>query len=86
MHKQYLWEIKSGSVACNNNADGILNGTNNIHSNVHQFDNGLDKTASDLFAISYSELTRRHSTMSHRIVMRMSFIFNVKCRTKSSEI
>lgn len=80
MYKQNLWDdeinskTNSGSVACNNNPDGMQNGVYNIHTNVHQYNSGLGKTSSDVFAISYSELTRHHSPMSHQIVMRMLHI------------
>lgn len=60
----------------NNNNHGI-NGTadgggtciNNNHNNHMNQCNGPDKLPPELFAISFSERMRRHSTMSHKIVI-----------------
>lgn len=62
----------------NNNCNGINivnehgdgNGNACINNNQQNQFNGSDKFSPELFAISYSERMRRHSTMSHKIVIQ----------------
>lgn len=61
----------------NNNCNGINivnehgdgNGNACINNNQQNQFNGSDKFSPELFAISYTERMRRHSTMSHKIVI-----------------
>lgn len=69
---------------------GGLNGRNNsIFSNLHfnnnnglnnhqsQCDGPADKLPPELFAISFTERMRRHSTMSHKIVIKKNLNCNL---------
>lgn len=81
---QHLWDdskANGGLNGCSSNIFNNIHNNNNNGSNGHNdgacifnnhnnhLSNGSDKLPPELFAISYSERMRRHSTMSHKIVI-----------------
>lgn len=54
-------------ISASNNDDNYANINHTNH--MPQNNNGFEQSSSDLFSISYNEHKRRHSTMSHRIVI-----------------
>lgn len=60
----------------NGQSDGNSNDNGNtcINNNHQNQCNGSDKVSPELFAISFTERMRRHSTMSHKIVIKPKHI------------
>lgn len=68
-----------GSHACNNNNYNNAGGNNNASNNgTNCMPNGFEKSPPDFFSISYNEHMRRHSTMSHRIVINIQIFYSIE--------
>lgn len=76
-------KANGGLNCCSSNIFNNLHNNNNngsnghgdgacIHNNHPSKCNGSDKLPAELFAISFNERMRRHSTMSHKIVIQHS--------------